>query len=335
VEIRAYAVPEKGAAPAPFSYRAEVGPHDVLVKLTHRSITRGDLQMIDDDWDDTRYPLVPCHEMVGVVDRIGSRVTELTPGDRVGVGYQQGACFECHFCQRGTEQFCPRQTAVGVNAYGGLAEHIVVDARFAFTIPPPLASAPSVPLMSSGLTVFAAITYAQLSRDARVGVLGIGGLGRLALRFLHAMGHRVSGISRSPDKRPVIEQLGAEYVDGADAASLAACRGTYDFILSTLNVPFNLNMYLGMLRPDGQMCLVATPLQPLTLSAGVLYDYARRRLYGNYVGSRADMARMLEFAAAHGVAADVTVMPFSSATEAMARVRSGEVATALVLESLD
>jgi D-arabinose 1-dehydrogenase-like Zn-dependent alcohol dehydrogenase len=335
MEIKAYAVPEKGAAAVPFSYRAEVGAHDVLVKLTHRSITRGDLQMIENDWGDTRFPLVPSHEMVGVVERTGSRVTELKPGDRVGVGYQLDACFECSFCRQGTEQFCSRQTVVGVNAYGGLAEHIVVDARFAFPLPPQLAPAPSTPLMSSGLTVFAAITHAQLPRDARVAVLGIGGLGRLALRFLRAMGHRVSAFSRSPEKRRTIEQVGAEYVDGADSTSLAAYRNTFDLILSTLNVPFDLNAYLGMLRPDGQLCLVATPLQPLSLSAGVLYDYARRRIYGNYVGSRADMARMLDFAAAHDVALEVTVMPFSSVSEAIERVRSGEVATALVLESLE
>jgi D-arabinose 1-dehydrogenase-like Zn-dependent alcohol dehydrogenase len=335
VEIRAYAIPEKGVAPVPFSYQAEVGSHDVLVKLTHRSITRGDLQMIQNDWGDTRFPLVPGHEMVGIVDRTGSRVTELKPGDRVGIGYQLCACFECSYCRRGTEQFCSSQTVVGVNAYGGLAEHIVVDARFAFALPPQLAPASSTPLMSSGLTVFAAITCAQLPRDARVAVLGIGGLGRLALRFLRAMGHRVSAFSRSPGKRSTIEQLGAEYIDGADSASLAACRNTFDFVLSTLNVPFDLNVYLGMLRPDGQMCLVATPLQPLSLGAGVLYDYARRRLYGNYVGSRADMAGMLDFAAAHGVEVDVTVMPFSSLNDAIERVRSREMATALVLESLD
>jgi alcohol/geraniol dehydrogenase (NADP+) len=335
MEIRAYAVPEKGAAPVPFSYRAEVGAHDAVVKLTHRSITRGDLQMIENDWGDTRFPLVPSHEMVGIVERTGSRVTELKPGDRVGVGYQLGACFECDFCRKGTEQFCSRQTVVGVNAYGGLAEHIVVDARFAFPLPPQLAPAPSTPLMSSGLTVFAAITYAQLPRDARVAVLGIGGLGRLALRFLRAMGHRVSAFSRSPEKRPTIEQLGAEYVDSADPASLAAYRNTFDLMLSTLNVSFDLNAHLGMLRPDGQLCLVAAPLQPVSLSAGVLYDYARRRIYGNYVGSRADMAAMLDFAAAHDVALDVTIMPFSSVGEVIERVRSREVATALVLESLD
>jgi D-arabinose 1-dehydrogenase-like Zn-dependent alcohol dehydrogenase len=189
--------------------------------------------------------------------------------------------------------------------------------------------------MSSGLTVFAAITYAQLPSDARVAVLGIGGLGRVALRFLRAMGHRVSAFSRSPEKRPTIEQLGAEYLDGADSASLAACRNTFDLILSTLNVPFDLNAYLGMLRPEGQLCLVAQPLQPLSLSAGVLYDYARRRICGNYVGSRADMAAMLGFAAAHGIALDVTVMSFSAMSEAIERIRSRELATALVLESLE
>ncbi len=335
MEIKAYAVPEKGAAPVPFSYRADVGAHDVLVTLTHRSLTRGDLQMMEDDWGDARFPLVPSHEMVGIVARTGTSVTALKPGDRVGVGYQVGACFACSFCRRGTEQFCSRQRVVGVSAYGGLADHIVVDARFAFPLPPQLASAPATPLMSSGLTVFTAITYAQLPRDARVAVLGIGGLGRLALRFLQAMGHRVSAVSRSPEKRRAIEALDAEYVDGADSASLAACRNTFDLILSTLNVPFDLSTYAGMLRPDGQLCLVATPLQPLSLSAGVLYDYARRRIYGNYVGSRADMSAMLDFAAAQGVALDVTVMPFSSMNEAIARIRSREWPTALVLESLD
>ena len=335
MEIRAYAVPEKGAAAVPFSYRADVGAHDVLVKITHRSLTRGDVQMIENDWGDTRFPLVPSHEMVGIVERTGTGVTELKVGDRVGVGYQLNACFDCSFCRQGTEQFCSRQTVVGVNAHGGLAEHILVDARFAFPLSPQLVSAQSTPLMSSGLTVFAAITYAQLPRDARVAVLGIGGLGRLALRFLRAMGHRVSAFSRSPEKRPTIEQLGAEYIDGADSASLAAYRNTFDLILSTLNVPFDVNVYLRMLRPDGQLCLVATPLQPLSLSAGVLYDYARRRVYGNYIGSRADMVAMLDFAVAHGVAVDVTVMPFSSLNEAIARVRSGDVTTALVLETVD
>jgi D-arabinose 1-dehydrogenase-like Zn-dependent alcohol dehydrogenase len=222
-----------------------------------------------------------------------------------------------------------------VSAYGGLADHIVVDARFAFRLPPQLAPAPSTPLMSSGLTVFAAITHAQLAGGARVAVLGIGGLGRLALRFLLAMGHRAVAFSRSPEKRRAVEQLAAEYVDATDSTALANHRNAFDLILSTLNVPFDLNAHLRMLRPEGQLGLVATPLRQLSLNAGVLYDYGRRRIYGNYVGSRADMTAMLDFAATHGISADITVMPFSSVYEAIERVRSRESATAVVLESLD
>jgi D-arabinose 1-dehydrogenase-like Zn-dependent alcohol dehydrogenase len=213
--------------------------------------------------------------MVGTVEQIGPDVTELRPVDRVGIGFQLGACFECDYCHQGTQQFCPNQTVVGVNAYGGLAEQIVVDARFAFPLPMELEAASATPLMSSGLTVYAAISYCRLPARAQVAVLGIGGLGRLALQFLRAMGHSVSAFSRSPEKREMIERLGAQYVNSSDATCLAAYRGTFDLILSTLNVPFDLDAHLRMLTSEGQLGFVATPLEPLSLRAGLLYDYAR------------------------------------------------------------
>lgn len=334
-EIRAYAIMEPGAAPAPFTYQRALGRHDVLVRITHRSITTGDVQFIDNDWGDTQFPLVPCHEMVGDVEGAGPDVTELRPGDRVGVGFQLGACFECSYCRQGLEQFCPHQTVVGVHAYGGLAEHIVVDSRFAFPLPSQLDSAPATPLLSSGLTVYSAIAHAHLSPGSRAAVLGIGGLGRLALRFLVAMEHRVSAVSRSPEKRDSIRRLGADYVDGSDAESLAAHGAAFDLILSTLNVPFDLNSYLKMLRPDGQLCIVASPLQPLSLRTGLLYDYGRRSIYGSYVGSRSDAVRMLEYAAAHDILPAVDILPFAQLNEAIGRIRRREVSTALILESPD
>jgi D-arabinose 1-dehydrogenase-like Zn-dependent alcohol dehydrogenase len=333
MEIRAYAIEGRGKAATPFTYQRTIGRHDVLVRITHRSITRGDIQFIDDDWGDTRFPFVPSHEMIGVVEQTGPDVAELKVGERVGIGFQLGACFECSFCLQGTEQFCPTQTVVGVNAFGGLAEHIVVDARFAFRLPSQLESAVSTPLMSSGLTVFAAIAYARLPADARVAVVGIGGLGHLALQFLRAMGHSASAFSHSPDKRGAIERLGVEYVDGADAAAFAKHRGTFDFMLSTVNAPFELDAYLRMLRPEGQLCLVATPLKPLSLTGGLLYDYARRRIYGNYVGSRSDVGRMLAFAASHAITPPVTVLPFSKVNDVIERVRRREFPTSVVLES--
>jgi len=335
MEIQAYAIMERGAVATPFTYQREIGAHEVLVRITHRSIATGDVQFIDNAWNDTRYPLVPSHEMVGLVEQTGPDVAELAPGDRVGVGFQLGACFACTYCLRGVEQFCQQQTVVGVNAYGGLAEQIVVDSRFAFQLPAALDAAAAVPLFSSGLTVYSATTNAQLPAAARVAVIGIGGLGRMALQFLRSFGHEAVAVSRSPDKREVIRKLGAEYLDGSDASALAAQRGRFDFVLSTLNVPFDLDSALTLLKPDGQLCVVAAPTQPLSLRAGLLYDYGRRRIFGSYVGSRADVAAMLEHAAKHDIRPYLEVMPFQQLNEAITRIRNREVQTALVLASAD
>ena len=333
IEITAFAIRNKGGTAEPFIYGREIGRHDALVRLTHRSITRGDIQFIENDWGDTRFPLVPSHEMVGIVEQIGPDVTELRGGDRVGIGFQLGACFECNYCRQGREQFCPHQTVVGVNAYGGLAEQIVVDARFAFPLPRELESASATPLMSSGLTVYSAISCCQLPAGAHVAVLGIGGLGRLALQFLKAMGHNISAFSRSPGKREMIERLGAQWVDSSDATRLEAYRGTFDLILSTLNAPFDLDAHLRMLTSEGRFGFVATPLEPLSLTAGLLYDYARRCIYGNYVGSRSDTFQMLEFAVSRGIKAAVDLMPFAQVSGAIERVRTRELSSAVILES--
>jgi D-arabinose 1-dehydrogenase-like Zn-dependent alcohol dehydrogenase len=330
MRIRAHAVAEKGGRAEPFAYERDLGSRDVLVRITHCSVARGDLQYIDDDWGDARFPLVPGHEIVGVVEEAGADVADLRPGDRVGVGYQQEACFECVYCLEGTEQLCPRQKVVAVDRYGGFAEHILVDGRFAFRLPAPLDSAASAPLLSSGLTVFTGILRARLTEPSEVAVLGAGGLGHLAIQFLRQMGHRVSALSHSPAKRELIERLGGAYVDAADAAH--TCRDAFDFVLSTLNVPFDLDACVRMLKPKGQLCLVASPVQELALHGGLLSN-SRRAIYGNYIGSRADTAAMLGFAAEHGIAAIVEVMPFSSINEAIERVRRRDVPMGLVLEN--
>jgi D-arabinose 1-dehydrogenase-like Zn-dependent alcohol dehydrogenase len=332
MRIHAHAVTEKGGRTEPFSYERDLGARDVLVRITHCSVARGDIQYIDDDWGDARFPLVPGHEIVGVVEEVGPEVADLRPGDRVGVGYQQEACFECSYCREGLEQLCPGQKVIAVDRHGGFAEHIVVDGRFAFGLPEPLDPATSAPLLSSGLTVFAGIERARLAEPSQVAVLGPGGLGHLAIQFLHRMGHRVSALSRSPAKRELIERLGAVYVDTADPGYPARHRGAFDFILSTLNVPFDLDACVEMLKPTGQLCLVAAPVVPLSLRGGLLNN-SRRTIYGNYIGSRADTSRMLAFAAEHGVAAVVEVMPFSRIDEAIERVRRRDVPMGMVLEN--
>jgi len=335
MKIVAYAVMQPGGKAEPFFYQKRLGKNDVLIKISHCSITTGDVQMIKDEWGDTKFPLVPGNEIIGTIDQTGPSVSRLKIGDRVGVGYQLKACFKCQFCRDGNEQFCLKQKVIGVDLHGGLATHIVVDWRFAFKIPYNLDSAKSAPLLSSGLTVFSAITRAELSKKSRVAVLGIGGLGHLAIQFLHKMGHEVSAFSRTPEKSEMIRSLGGKFVDSSNLSRSSDHVRNFDFILSTLNVDFDLNSYLRMLSPQGKFCVVAQPLNKLPVSIGLLYDYAQRTIYGNYTGSRKDMMNMLAFSAKHNIQSIVDVMAFSEMNEAVHRVKTGKVPMRLVLQNTD
>ena len=334
MKIKAYSVKQQGGKAAPFSYERAVSKNDVLVKVTHCSIATGDIQGINNDWGDTKFPLVPGHEIIGIIERTGSGVMGLKNGDRVGIGYQQEACFKCQFCKEGNEQFCPDQKVIAVDCYGGLAEHIIVDGRFAFKLSLKLDSAKSVPLLSSGLTVYSAIVRGKLPKNSTTAVLGIGGLGQLAIRFLHKMDHKVSAFSHSPEKKEMIEQLGAEYIDSSNLKNSKNHRGKFDFILSTLNVGFDPDIYLKMLKPQGKFCLVAQPLNKLSINFGLLYDYAQRTIYGNYTGSRKNMTDMLAFSAKHTIESNVEILPFSKMNEAIEMVKTGKGLKRLVLENL-
>jgi D-arabinose 1-dehydrogenase-like Zn-dependent alcohol dehydrogenase len=174
---------------------------------------------------------------------------------------------------------------------------------------------------------------AQLSKKSTVAVLGVGGLGQLAIQFLHKMGHNVSAFSHAPAKKELIHQLGAEYIDSSNPDSFADRCQKFDLILSTLNVDFDLDTYLKLLTPRGKFCLVAQPLNKLSMSAGLLYDYAQRTIYGNYTGSRKDMVDMLAFSAKHTIGSIVDVMPFATVNEAMERVKTGKATKRIVLEA--
>lgn len=335
MRIKAYAITKKGGRPEVFFYQREIKESEVLVKITHCSIARGDVQFISDDWGDARFPLVPGHEIVGIVQETGPAVVNLQIGDRVGIGYQQYACFECEFCKEGNEQFCPQQKVIAVDCYGGWAEYIIVDHRFAFKLPADLDPAKAAPLMSAGLTVFAGIKKAALKEGSTVAVMGIGGLGQLAIQFLHKMGHKVFAFSRSPEKQDLIRQLGADFINTGEPENYTGHNKSFDFILSTLNAEFDADRYLRLLKPEGKLCLVASPLSRLCLSAGLLYDFARRTIYGNYIGSRQDTVEMIDFSAKHNVGPAVDVMPLSAIDRAIEIVGKKDVSKRIVLEMQD
>jgi D-arabinose 1-dehydrogenase-like Zn-dependent alcohol dehydrogenase len=335
MKITAYAVNQPGNKPEPFSYERKVGRNDLLIKISHCAVATGDIQIMNNEWGDSKFPLVAGHEIIGTIEQTGANVTGLKKGDRVGVGYQLEACFKCQTCKDGHEQFCLKQKVIAVDLPGGFAEHIVVDWRFAFKIPSSLDSAKSAPLLSSGLTVYTAITRAHLSKNSKVAVLGIGGLGHLAIQFLHKMGHEVSAFSRSTEKKEMIRRLGGKFVDSSNLSGNTDLVRKFDFILSTLNVDFDLNLYLRMLSPQGKFCVVAQPPNKLSLQAGLLYDYAQRSIYGNYTGSRKDMKNMLAFSARHGIQSIAEVMPFSQMNEAIDLVKTGKAPIRLVLHHTD
>jgi D-arabinose 1-dehydrogenase-like Zn-dependent alcohol dehydrogenase len=335
MKIEAYAVKQPGGKVEPFVYERRIGKHDVLIKISYCAVATGDVQMMNNEWGDSRFPLVAGHEIIGTIEQTGSNVVRLKKGDRVGVGYQLDACFKCQHCTNGNEQFCLKQKVVGVNLPGGLAKHIVVDWRFAFKIPLDLDSARSVPLLSSGLTVYSAIMRAKLPANSNVGVLGIGGLGHLAIQFLHKMGHEVSAFSRTPEKSGLIRRLGGKFVDSATVNAKTDNYRKFDFILSTLNVDFDLNSYLRLLAPQGKFCMVAQPLNKMYVNLGLLYDYAQRTIYGNYTGSRRDMVNMLAFSAKHNIQGIADVMSFSEINEAIDLVKTGKVPMRLVLQHTD
>ncbi len=333
MKIKAYAIKKKGGKAEPFYYDRRLTKNDVLVRITHCSIAKGDIQIINDDWRDTKFPVVPGHEIIGLIEKVGSKVTGLKNGDRVGIGYQQSACFECKFCNEGNEQFCPEQKAIAVDTFGGWAEHIIVDYRFAFKLPQKLDSAKSAPLLSSGLTVYSAIVRGNLPDESNAAVLGIGGLGFLAIQFLQKMGHKVSAFSHSPEKKEMINRLGAEFINSSNFSNMTKSKRQFDFILSTLNADFDIDNYLKMLKPQGKFCLVAQPLNKLSVSAGLLYDYAQRTIYGNYIGSRKDMLDMIAFSSKHNIESDVEVMPFAKMNKAIEMVRDGKGLKRVVLEN--
>jgi D-arabinose 1-dehydrogenase-like Zn-dependent alcohol dehydrogenase len=335
MKIVAYAVKQPDAQAEPFAYERRIGKNEVLVKISHCAITMGDVQMMKNEWGDSKFPLVAGHEIIGTIEQSGSNVKHLKNGDRVGVGYQLKACFNCKFCREGNEQFCPKQKVIGVDLQGGLAQQIIVDGRFAFKISRKLDSAKSAPLLSSGLTVYSAIVRANLPKKSATAVLGIGGLGHMAIQFLHKMGHDVSAFSRSHEKSEMIRMLGGKFVDSSNLSSNTDLIRKFDFILSTLNVDFDLNSYVRMLSPQGKLCVVAQPLNKMSLNIGLLYDYAQRTIYGNYTGSRKDMMNMLAFSAKHNIQSIVEVMTFSQINEAIDLVKTGKVPMRLVLHNTD
>jgi uncharacterized zinc-type alcohol dehydrogenase-like protein len=331
-DIQAWAAQAPKAPLRPFRFAfGPLGPGEVEIEISHCGVCRSDVHLVDDDWGRGRYPMVPGHEIVGEVRAWGSAVDSVARGERVGVGWQAGSCGHCHVCEAGDDNLCAEQQRTCVGRHGGFAERIRVDARFVYAIPEGLRSELAAPLLCAGATVFAPLERRKIGPGARVGVIGLGGLGHLGVQFARAFGAEVTVFSSSAGKAELARELGAtRVVDSHDADAIKAERGRHDLILSTVDVDLDWGRYLRALRPGGDLCFLGVPEAKLAIPIGVLVD-GQRSVSGSMVASPAAMRRTLVTAAEQGVAPIVELFPMADAERGLARVRDGAARLRVVL----
>jgi uncharacterized zinc-type alcohol dehydrogenase-like protein len=331
-EIRGYATHAAGAELLAYRYEVgALGAGEVDISISHCGICRSDLHLIDNDWQVSKFPFVPGHEIVGTVEAVGAAVENLKPGQRVGVGWQAGSCGQCAWCRRGKENLCPQAQPTCVQRNGGFADAVRVPARFVVPIPEALDSENAAPLLCAGITVYTPLRTYGISPASRVGVVGIGGLGHLALQFARIFGAEVTAFSTSPGKEEEARAMGAHhFCNTRESKVMKALAGSLDLIISTVNADQDWSAFLSALRPEGVLCLVGAPARPLQVPGSLLIVSARA-LSGSNTGSPLALAEMLDVAARHGVKTQTERFPMTRVNEAVAKVRKGGVRYRAVL----
>ncbi len=330
--IRAYAARAARAPLELFAYDAgPLGPEEVEVAVEYCGICHSDLSMLDDDWGRSRYPLVPGHEAVGRIVAVGDQVKGRRPGERVGVGWFTASCMHCASCTGGDLHLCGQSVEAIVGHHGGFAERVRAHWAWAIPLPEALPAESSGPLFCGGITVFSPVVEFGIRPTDRVAVVGIGGLGHMAVKFLRAWGCEVTAFTSSESKRDEALALGAHRVVASrDGRAIKALAGHFDFILVTVNVALDWPLLLAALAPKGRLHFVGAVLEPVALPAFGLIG-GQKQVSGSPLGRPATVATMLEFCARHAIAPQVEVLPMSRVNEALDRLREGRARYRLVL----
>jgi len=333
-KIRAFAAVKPKAALTPFDYTPDaLGDEGVEIAITHCGICHSDLSMIDNEWGNSRYPIVAGHEAVGTISALGPHAKGLRVGQRVGLGWMAGACMHCNQCMAGRHNLCPEADQTIVGRHGGFAERVRCHWSWALPLPDALDSAKAGPLFCGGLTVFAPIVEFDIKPTDRVGVVGIGGLGHMALKFLRAWGCEVTAFTSSAGKADEARGFGAHNVVASnEAGALKRIAGSLDFILVTVNVPLDWNAMLAALAPRGRLHFVGAVLEPVPVPAFALIS-GRKSVSGSPLGSPATAAQMLEFCARHDISPQVEMFPMSRINAALDHLRAGKARYRVVLEN--
>ncbi|TQL02970.1 NAD(P)-dependent alcohol dehydrogenase [Cellulomonas sp. SLBN-39] len=321
--------------------RRDVGPHDVRIEIRYAGICHSDIHTARGDWGPVAYPLVVGHEIAGVVVEVGAEVTRHAVGDRVGVGCMVNSCRECAQCQAGNEQYCLNgmtgtYAAVdrdGSTTQGGYSQQVVVVEDFVVRIPDALELDVAAPLLCAGITTYSPLRHWGAGPGTKVAVVGMGGLGHMAVKLAHAMGAEVTVLSQSLKKQEDGLRLGADHYHAtSDPDTFAALRGSFDLIINTVSAVVDLDAYLSLLAVDGTLVNVGAPAEPLPVQVFSLIP-ARRSFAGSSIGSIAETQEMLDFCAEHGLGADVEVIGADQVNEAWERVLASDVRYRFVIDT--
>lgn len=331
--IKAYAAAAAGAQLTPFEYDAgPLGEHDVEIDVDYCGICHSDLSMLNNEWGFTRYPFVPGHEVAGRIAAVGKNVSKFKLGDRVGLGWHSGYCMQCHTCMTGDHNLCDQAQGTIVGRHGGFADKVRAQAASVVKLPDNLASEVAGPLFCGGVTVFNPVVQYAVKPTAKVAVVGIGGLGHMALQFLNAWGCEVTAFTSSEAKKTEALELGAHHtLDSRDSKALQKAAGSFDIILSTVNVSLDWSAYINTLKPKGRLHILGAVLEPMSVNVFSLMG-GQRSVSSSPVGSPAVIAQMLEFAARHDIAPKVEVFDIKDVNKAIAHLEHGSPRYRVVLK---
>jgi len=342
ISARSYATQSPTAQLAPFSLqRREPGPHDVLIDILYCGVCHSDIHQARNEWSNSIYPMVPGHEIVGRVSRVGASVQQFKPGELVGVGTFIDSCRKCSSCLAGLENYCEEGNSQTYNGYerdgktptyGGYSNQIVVDEKYTLHVSDRLDMAGVAPLLCAGITTWSPLREWKVAKGQRLGVLGLGGLGHMAVKFGVALGAEVTMLSGSPSKEKDAKRLGAHhFVLTSDANALKQLRNYFDVIIDTVSGQHDLGAFLSLLKRDGTMVLVGAPPHPVPIPAFSLIPQ-RKRLVGSCTGGIRETQEMLDFCAEHGIVSDVEVIPMKEINEAYERTINGQVRYRFVID---
>jgi len=342
ISTKGYAVQSATTPPAPFSYdHREPGPHDVVLDIQFCGICHSDIHQARNEWGNALYPMVPGHEIVGTVSRVGTAVSKFQVGDVAAVGCMVDSCRECASCRAGQEQYCDRGATIftynsqdksGKLTFGGYGNHITLDEKFTLRVPANLDLAATAPLLCAGITTYSPLRHWGAGPGKKIGIVGLGGLGHMALKFSHAFGAHTVQFTTSASKVEDAKRLGADEViltSGSDWAAPHA--GTFDFILDCVSALHDVAPYFTLLKRDSTLCTVGLPEHPVEIPAFSV-AIGRKSFAGSAIGGIAETQEMLDFCGKHNIVSDIEMTSFDKIEEAWERVVKGQVKYRFVLD---